>query len=66
MIGLELKTMETPRTEKAAFTASLVDIDVEVVDAGFARQLETELAEKDRQLAEARAEISRKEGGNLC
>ena len=38
MIGLE----ETPRTEKAAFTASLVDIDVEVVDTYFARQLERE------------------------
>jgi hypothetical protein len=38
MIGLE----ETPRTEKAAFTASLVDIDVEVVDTYFARQLEQE------------------------
>ena len=46
MIGLEFEierdVMETPRTKKAAFTASLVDIDVEVVDAGFARQLERE------------------------
>src|SRR5574343_167582 len=33
-----------------------------VVSADFARQLETELAEKDRQLAEARAEIERLKG----
>ena len=36
------EAVETPRTDKAAFTASLVDIDVEVVDAYFARQLELE------------------------
>ena len=34
--------METPRTDKAAFTAGLVDIDIEVVDADFARQIEQE------------------------
>ena len=34
--------METPRTDEAAFTAGLVDIDIEAVDADFARQLERE------------------------
>lgn len=43
MIGLELEDdMETPRTDKAAFVASLPGIDVEVVDAGFAQRLEQE------------------------
>lgn len=69
MIGLELEidrdVMETPRTDKATFVASLPGIDIKVVDAGFARQLETELADKEKQLAEARAEIARKEGGNI-
>ena len=37
--------MKTPRTDQAAFTAGLVDIDIEVVDAYFARQLEIELAD---------------------
>lgn len=42
MIGLERDDMETPRTDKAAFVASLPGIDVEVVDAGFAQRLEQE------------------------
>ena len=39
---IKRETVETPRTDKAAFTAGLVDIDIEAVDAGFARQLERE------------------------
>lgn len=34
-----------------------------IVSSEFVRQLETELADKEKQLAEARAEIARKEGG---
>jgi hypothetical protein len=46
MIGLEFETgkdaMETPRTDKAAFVAGLTGLDINVVDAYFARQLEQE------------------------
>jgi hypothetical protein len=49
---------ETPRTEKAAFTASLVDIDVEVVDANFARHLELENESLRRLLDKASQAIS--------
>ena len=48
---------KTPRTDKAAFTAGLVDIDIEVVDAYFARQLETELAAAKTKLRELRKKI---------
>ena len=34
--------VETPRTDEAAFTAGLVDINIEAVNADFARQLERE------------------------
>jgi hypothetical protein len=40
MIGLELETMETPRTDKAAFVANLGG--TVVVDADFAREIEQE------------------------
>ena len=39
---IKRETVETPRTDEAAFTAGLVDIDIEAVDADFARQLERE------------------------
>ena len=39
---IKREAVETPRTDEAAFTAGLVDIDIEAVDAGFARQLERE------------------------
>lgn len=52
---------KTPRTDaefklEAFFDGSGI---VETVFVEFARELETELADKDRQLAEARAEIER-------
>ena len=39
---IKRETVETPRTDEAAFTAGLVDIDTEAVVADFARQLEME------------------------
>ncbi len=39
---IKRETVETPRTDEAAFTAGLVDIDTEAVVADFARQLELE------------------------
>jgi hypothetical protein len=39
---IKREAVETPRTDEAAFTAGLVDIYIEAVDAGFARQLERE------------------------
>ncbi len=48
--------VETPRTNAVEYT---LDYEKNVVDADFARQLETELADKDRLLAEARADAGR-------
>lgn len=46
MIGLEFETgkdvMETPKTDDAAFVAGLTGLDINVVDADFARKLEQE------------------------
>ena len=54
---------KTPRVDDREFAAIDLKPSSRVVYASFARQLETELADKDRQLAEARAEIERlKEG----
>jgi DNA-binding transcriptional MerR regulator len=52
---------KTPRTdEQLKFEAFFDGIGiVETVEVEFAQQLETELADKDRQLAEARAEIEK-------
>ncbi len=59
MIGLEDRDdMKTPRTDKAAFTASLPGIDIEVVDAGFARKLERENRDLRRLLDEARQALA--------
>lgn len=53
---------ETPRTDaEFKFEAVFDGGGVETVLVEFARGLETELADKDRQLAEARAEIERLE-----
>jgi hypothetical protein len=56
MIGLELETMETPRTDKAAFVANLGG--TVVVDADFARQLEQENRNLRRLLDKASRAIS--------
>lgn len=59
MIGLELEDdIKTPRTDKAAFVASLPGIDVEVVDAGFAQRLEQENKNLRRLLDKASQAIS--------
>ena len=48
---------KTPRTDEKEFAAIDLKPSARVVYASFCRQLENELADKDRQLAEARAEI---------
>ena len=48
---------KTPRTDEREFAAIDLKPSARVVYASFAQQLETELADKDKQLAEARAEI---------
>lgn len=53
---------KTPRTDEHLRTRK-ENGHVVIVSRDFARQLETELADKEKQLAEARAEIARKEGG---
>ena len=50
---------KTPRTDEAMF-ATAMNRTV-VVHVKFAQQLETELADKEKQLAEARAENERKD-----
>lgn len=54
---------ETPRTDAELKLEAFFDGAgiVETVLVEFAEQLETELADKDKQLAEARAEIERKD-----
>ena len=49
---------KTPRTDAAMFATQMNRTIV--VHVKFAQTLETELADKDKQLAEARAEIERK------
>ena len=49
---------KTPRTDDQAIRIMFGMLDT-VVPVEFARQLETELADKDKQLAEAKAEIER-------
>ena len=49
---------KTPRTDDQAIRIMFGMLDT-VVPVEFARELETELADKDRQLVEARAEIER-------
>lgn len=49
---------DTPRTDIRAFMGSLNAGEV-VVSVDFARELENELGDKDRQLAESRAETER-------
>lgn len=53
---------ETPRTDAVEWRSgkNLADCQF-VVFSEFARQLEAELADKEKQLAEARAEIERKD-----
>ena len=48
---------KTPRVDDREFAAIDLKPSSRVVYASFARQLETELADKDKQLAEALAEI---------
>jgi len=48
--------METPRTDKH-LQMKKENGHLVIVSTDFARQLETELAEKDRQLAEAKAKL---------
>ena len=52
---------KTPRTDEREFAAIDLKPSARVVYASFARQLERELADKDRQLAEAKAEIEHKD-----
>ncbi|MDD2999966.1 MAG: hypothetical protein PHV05_12965 [Candidatus Riflebacteria bacterium] len=54
------KTMETPRTDQAAFEANFSGTVFKVVDAYFARQLETELAAAKAKLRELRKKINEK------
>lgn len=56
---------KTPRTDEQLKLEAFFDGIgiVETVEVEFAQQLEAELADKDRQLAEARAEIERLEKG---
>ena len=48
---------KTPRTDDREFAAIDVKPSSRVIYASFARQLETELADKDKQLADARADV---------
>ena len=50
---------KTPRTDDREFAAMELKPSSRVVYASLARQLEAELADKDKQLAEAKAEIER-------
>jgi hypothetical protein len=53
---------KTPRTDEH-LRMKEENGHVAIVSRDFARQLEAELADKEKQLAEARAEIARKGGG---
>ena len=56
--------METPRTDKAAFEANFSGTVFKVVDAYFARQLETELADAIAELRELKKKINEKKKMN--
>ena len=51
---------ETPRTDQAAFEANFSGTVFKVVDAYFARQLETELATAKAKLRKLRKKINEK------
>ena len=57
--------METPRTDKAAFEANFSGTVFKVVDAYFARQLETELATAKAKLRKLRKKNEKKENEKL-
>ena len=56
---------ETPRTDQAAFEANFSGTVFKVVDAYFARQLETELATAKTKLRKLRKKNEKKENEKL-